>query len=79
MELIREMQKTKIVLIITHDLELIAGVCTRCVSLSGGRITREFALTDENSLQEIIACMEETFRLTDNRREPDAKEEKKPS
>lgn len=76
MELIREMQKTKIVLIITHDLELIAGVCTRCVSLSGGRITREFALSDEKSLQKITTCMEETFRLTDNRREPDAKEEK---
>lgn len=35
--LIREMRKEKTVLIITHDLELIAGACNRCIGLSGGR------------------------------------------
>ena len=30
-ELIREMRKTKLVIIITHDTELIAECCTRCV------------------------------------------------
>ena len=40
--LIREMRKEKTVLIITHDLELIAGVCDRCIGLSDGQIETEF-------------------------------------
>ena len=35
-ELIREMRKEKTVLIITHDPELIAGACDRCIGLSDG-------------------------------------------
>ena len=34
--LIREMRKEKTVLIITHDPELIAGACDRCIGLSDG-------------------------------------------
>ena len=44
--LIREMRKEKTVLIITHDPELIAGACDRCIGLSvwacRNRISRSF-------------------------------------
>ena len=40
--LIREMRKEKTVLIITHDLELIAGACDRCIGLSDGHAEAEF-------------------------------------
>ena len=41
-ELIREMRKEKTVLIITHDPELIAGACDRCIGLSDGHAEIEF-------------------------------------
>ena len=41
-KLIREMGKEKTVLIITHDLELIADACNRCIGLSGGHADTEF-------------------------------------
>ena len=66
--LIREMQKKKIVLIITHDLELIAQVCTRCICLSKGSIEREFVLQDNNALRMLMCHMKEHFSLSDNQR-----------
>ena len=56
--LIREMRKEKTVLIITHDLELIAGVCDRCVGLSDGRIETEFSTRTAQNLQAIRRYME---------------------
>ena len=44
-ELIREMRKEKTVLIITHDPELIAGACDRCIGLSDGHAEIEFPAT----------------------------------
>ena len=56
--LIREMRKEKTVLIITHDLELIAGACDRCIGLSGGHAETEFALRSEQDLQAVRQYME---------------------
>lgn len=69
-ELIREIQPDKITLIITHDIELIAQVCTRCICLSSGSAQREFALQEEPSLKAVIKHMHESFHLTDNIRSP---------
>ncbi len=56
--LIREMRKEKTVLIITHDLELIAGACDRCIGLSNGRIESEFPVKTDCDLQDIRRYME---------------------
>ena len=56
--LIREMRKEKTVLIITHDLELIASACGRCIGLSGGKAEREFPVQSEGDLQAIRRYME---------------------
>lgn len=45
--LIREMREEKTVLIITHDLELIAGACDRCIGLADGRAETEFHIRSE--------------------------------
>lgn len=56
--LIREMRKEKTVIIITHDLELIAKACDRCIGLSGGHVETEFPVQSENDLQAIRLYME---------------------
>ena len=56
--LIREMRNEKTVLIITHDLELIAGVCDRCIGLSNGRIETDFPTQTAQDLQTIRRYME---------------------
>lgn len=56
--LIREMRKEKTVLIITHDPELIAGVCDRCIGLSGGQVEAEFPVSTAHELQAIQQYME---------------------
>ena len=43
-DLIRRMQKDRIVLLISHDLELLSLVANRCLLVSGGSVEREFSL-----------------------------------
>lgn len=62
-ELIREMGKEKTVLIITHDLELIADACDRCIGLSGGHSDTEFFIRSQQDLQAVRRYME-CFRPT---------------
>lgn len=50
-ELIREMRKEKTVLIITHDLELIADACDYCIRLSDGHAEIELPVHSERDLQ----------------------------
>ena len=57
--LIREMRKEKTVLIITHDLELIADACDRCIGLSDGRAEAEFSVRSERELQAVRQYMED--------------------
>ena len=57
--LVREMRKEKTVLIITHDLELIASACDRCIGLSGGQVEREFPVQSARELQAIRQYMED--------------------
>ena len=56
--LIREMRKEKTVLIITHDPELIAGACDRCIGLSDGHAEIEFSVHSERDLQAVRQYME---------------------
>ena len=56
--LIREMRKEKTVLIITHDPELIAGACDRCIGLSDGHAEIEFPVHSERDLQAVRQYME---------------------
>ncbi len=56
--LIREMGRNKTVLVITHDLELIARACDRCIGLSGNFSDRSLPVEDGNDLQGIRRYME---------------------
>ena len=56
--LIREMKKEKTVLIITHDLELIAKACDRCIGLSCGIVEAKFPVRSEQELQAVEQYME---------------------
>ena len=57
-ELICEMRKEKTVLIITHDLELIADACDYCIGLSDGCTKTEFFVHSEQDLQAVREYME---------------------
>lgn len=57
-ELIREIGKEKTVLIITHDLELIADACDRCIGLSGGHSDTEFFIRSQQDLQAVRRYIE---------------------
>lgn len=67
-DIIAEMSRKKLVFIITHDIELMAGVCTRCICISGGSVSREFVLNSDDVLHSLSAYMDKNFRLTDNAR-----------
>ena len=62
-ELIREMQGEKLVFVITHDMELIAQVCTRCICISEGIVEREIVLSDEAQLKKLMKYMENSIRV----------------
>lgn len=57
-ELIREMGKEKTVLIITHDLELIADACDSCIGLCDGHADTEFFIRSQQDLQAVRRYME---------------------
>lgn len=65
--LIQEMRNDKIVLVITHDLELIAQVCTRCVGFSEGRASQEFDLTRSEGLAGIRGYLKQAARRAEGR------------
>ncbi len=67
-EIIAEMSQKKLVFIITHDIELMAKVCTRCICISDGKVSREFSLNSDDELRSLTAYMDETFCLSDNAR-----------
>ena len=52
------MRKEKTVLIITHDLELIADACDYCIGLSDGHAEAEFSVRSEQDLQAVRQYME---------------------
>ena len=65
-ELIQEMRKTKLVFVITHDIELIAQACTRCICIADGKTDREISLTGDAQLMELVGYMEENFQMETN-------------
>ena len=65
-ELIREMQRIKLVFVITHDIELIAQACTRCICMAYGKTEQEIRLTDDAQLKMVVDYMEDNFRMETN-------------
>ena len=62
-ELIREMQQKKLIFVITHDLELIAQVCTSYLCLSEGKVNQKVRLTNDMQLKELMLYMKNNFRI----------------
>ena len=62
-ELILEMRRKKLVFVITHDLELIAQVCTRYICISEGKVDRDIRLTKDAQMKELMLYMENNFRM----------------
>ena len=71
--LIREMRREKTVLIITHDLELIAKACDRCIGLSDGQTETEFPIGSADDLQAVRQYMER-FRPAELRKQKQHRE-----
>ncbi len=71
--LIREMWRKKTVLIITHDLELIAKACGRCIGLSNGQAETEFPIASAHDLQAVRQYME-SFRPAELRKQKQHRE-----
>lgn len=66
--IIAEMSRKKLVFIITHDIELMANVCTKCICISGGKVSCEFVLNSDEELRALTAYMDETYCLSDHAR-----------
>ena len=66
-ELIRMMRQEKLVIIITHDMELLAKVCTRCCCMDSGIFTEEYNMSDEEALKHVIDFVEDEREKTSNR------------
>lgn len=62
-ELIREMQHGKLVFVITHDIELIAQACTRCICITDGKTEQEIILTGDAQIKKLVDYMESNFRM----------------
>lgn len=56
--LIQRMRKEKIIFVITHDLELIAGACSRCVNLEGGKVSGEYSMKDREAFRAVKSFMD---------------------
>lgn len=57
-ELIGEMRKKKLVFIITHDIELIARICSRCVCVCDGKAEKDITMDDGSRLTELMSYMD---------------------
>ena len=74
-ELIKEMRKEKIVLIISHDVELIAKACTRCECIKNGSFVKSFNLDKQaNTISEVISYMDANFSKEQKKEEDGEKE-----
>lgn len=65
-ELIRDMQKNKLIIVITHDIELISKVCTRCICIAGGSVDRKIIMENDSLLKELTAYMEKNFSMAEH-------------
>ncbi len=67
-EIIKEMRKDKVIFIITHDLELISQVCTKCVYLRDGTVNETYDFSEPKSFSKLVDCMQNNFNTSDNQR-----------
>lgn len=65
-KIINEMKKDKIVLIITHDIELIAGACRSCVWLEDGSLRDSFTLDSDESLRKFCIYRDKRLKAVTN-------------
>lgn len=66
-EIIGEMRKKKLVFIITHDREFISQVCTKCLCIQDGKISREMILSDDNVFHGLVQYMESSRKPAESR------------
>ena len=76
-DLIRRMQKEKIIFLISHDLELLSMVSTRCVSICNGEIDKIFELKKSSEFEQLKDYMENRLRPEGLIRERLVKKEKR--
>lgn len=62
-DLIERMRRKKLVFVITHDTELIARVCTRCICLSEGGVEQVFSIETDTDLRRITEHMRTHFHM----------------
>ena len=60
-ELMREVAKDSIIFIITHDPELLSGLCDRCLLISDGVIAKEYDSCGKEGYRELIGDMRNGF------------------
>ena len=58
------MRQEKLVIVVTHDMELLARVCTRCCCMDSGAFTEEYKMSDEEALKHVIAFVEDEKEKT---------------
>ena len=72
-DLIKEMQKTKIVFLISHDLELLSEVCTKAYFLKDGKVEKKFDFSDPFAFSQLKDCMEEQPEVENMKRKENKK------
>ena len=69
-ELIQMMRQEKLVIVITHDMELLARVCTRCCCMDSGIFIEEYNMSNEEALKHVIDFVEDEKEKTSTRQIP---------
>ncbi len=64
-DLINEMRHSKLIFLITHDLELISKACGRCLCISEGQVVQTFDFYQTDTIQQLSRYMETEFRLSE--------------
>ena len=63
-EMIKEMQKEKLIIVITHDLELISNVCSRVITLEQGAIKDDISLHHDEDFDKVKTFIMHDMHMT---------------
>ena len=67
-DIFEKMRRHKTIFIITHDLELISRVCTKCVCIANGTVRDQYDFSETGSFERVVDCMQKEFCIQDNDR-----------